>query len=175
MHHPLDFLPLNLRKPLFWVFLALTVILSIVMQLVDKPLGLPQGIISFEFAATPQKASTMVNSWDDDARIHAGFSLGIDYLYMPAYSLALALGILLAMGKHSGWMKSIGAAAGWGAFAAATFDAAENYALFHVLLGEYSSPYPQIAAVCATAKFALIFLGIIYALIAWLLPKRIPA
>ena len=175
MPHPLDFLPLNLRKPLFFICLALTIVLSIVMQSVNKQLNLPQGIISFEFASTPQKASEMLNSWNEQARVHAGFSLGIDFLYMPAYSLALALGILLASGKHSGWMRSLGAVAGWGAVGAAVFDAVENYALWRVLTGEAQSVFPGVAAICATIKFVLIGLGLLYALIGWVLPKRATA
>jgi hypothetical protein len=102
----------------------------------------------------------------------AAFGLGIDYLFMPAYAFALAFGILLAAGRHSGWLKSLGAVAGYGAFAAALFDAMENFALFRVLLGWAQSPYPTIAATCAMIKFGLLILGLVYAFTAWLLPRK---
>ncbi len=175
VNHPLAFLPSNLRKPLFITFLISTIILSIVMQVMDKPLNLPRGIISFEFASTSQNASRIVNSWTEQARIHAAFSLGIDFLYMPVYSLALGLGILLAAGKHSGKMKFLSALAGWAAAGAPLFDAVENFALWRILTGEAQSAYPGIAAICASIKFGLIILGATYALTAWLLPRRVPA
>ena len=94
----------------------------------------------------------------------AAFGLGFDYLFMPTYALVLSLGLLLAMGNKknryavfAGWM-------GWGVFVAAFFDAMENYALWRVLTGDVVSPYPEIAAICATIKFILLILGLVTAL-----------
>ena len=64
MTHPLDFLPLNLRKPLFFTLLALTVILFAVLGIVDKPLQTPAapcGIVSFELAASPRVSKVMID------------------------------------------------------------------------------------------------------------------
>ena len=96
--------------------------------------------------------------------LFAAFGLGIDYLFMPVYAIALAFGTLLALNKHSGWLGSLGAVAGYGAFAAAVFDAVENYALFHILLNQIYSPYPEIAYYCASIKFTLLIFGLLYAL-----------
>ena len=101
----------------------------------------------------------------------AAFGLGIDYLFMPLYSFALAFGTLLAAGRHAGLLQSLGAVAGYGAFAAAVFDASENYALFQILLNKIYSPYPEIAYYCAAIKFALLIFGLLYVLTAWLLPR----
>jgi hypothetical protein len=101
----------------------------------------------------------------------AAFGLGIDYLFMPLYAFALAFGTLLAANRHGGWLKSLGAVAGYGAFVAALFDAVENYALFQILLGKVFSPYPEIAYYCASLKFGLLIFGLLYALAGWLLPK----
>jgi len=54
--------------------------------------------------------------------------------------------------------------AGYGAFAAALFDAVENYALFQILLNRISSPYPEMGDYCASIKFSLLIFGLIYAL-----------
>ena len=103
----------------------------------------------------------------------AVFGLGIDYLFMPLYATALALGILLAACRHPGWFSGLGAWLGWSAYAAAIFDAMENYALVRMLvLNEVSTPYPEIAAWCATLKFGLLLLGLVYALVGWAWPKR---
>ena len=105
----------------------------------------------------------------------AAFGLGLDYLFMPVYALALALGTLLAAHRHAGLIRWLGAAAGYSAFVAALFDAVENYALLRVLLGFIDTAYPAIAAFCAIVKFGLILFAFFYALVAWALPKRQPA
>ncbi len=103
----------------------------------------------------------------------AVFGLGIDYLFMPVYATALALGILLAAGRHKGWFTTFGAWLGWGAYAAAMFDAVENYALARMLLmNQVWSPYPEIAAFSASIKFLLLLLGLFYALVGWMQPKQ---
>ncbi len=90
---------------------------------------------------------------------------------MPIYALALGFGTLLAAGRHAGWLRSLGAVAGYGAFAAALFDAVENYALFQVLMGAFGSSYPMIAAVCATVKFGLLAFGLLVAIAGGVIPK----
>jgi hypothetical protein len=193
MKHPLANIPSAARKPLFFAFLAGTLILFAVFRVLDAPLqtsAAPSGIVSFELAGTPFQAQAIIDSWHEMAYLvssvegepvpgfvsrayaFAAFGLGIDYLFMPVYATALALGILLAAGKYKGWFFSFGAWLGWGAYAAALFDAVENYALARMLLmNEVWSPYPQIASFCASLKFVLLLLGLFYALAGWLVPK----
>lgn len=113
----------------------------------------------------------IVDSWDAHARLTSAFGLGFDYLFMPVYALALSLGLLLARGKNPSRYFAFANFAAWGAFAAALFDAVENYALWHILVNGAISPYPQIAALCATVKFALLFLGLSTVILGKLLPK----
>ena len=175
MRHPLDFIPPNSRKPIFFTALALTLILFAVFRVLDAPLKTPvspSGIVSFELAGSPAATQSMIDSWDARARQFAAFGLGIDYLFMPTYALALSLGILLAAGRHQGGFKSVGAVAGWGAFAAAAFDAVENYGLTVSLLNGVSAPWPQISALCATLKFTLLIVGLAYAILGGIWPKQ---
>ena len=176
MKHPLENIPVISRKPTFWAFLAGTLILFAVFRVLDTPLqtsAAPNGIVSFELAGTPEQAQTLLASWNTEASLHAAFGLGIDYLFMPVYATALALGILLAAGKHESWFGILGIWLGWGAYAAALFDAVENYALARMLmLNEVWSPYPEVAAFSASVKFLLLLLGIFYALVGWLWPKN---
>ena len=195
MKHPLEKIPTTSRKPLFWAFLAGTLILFAVFRVLDAPLrtsAAPSGIVSFELAGTPSQAQAIIDSWHEMAFLlssvegepvpgfvsraysFAAFGLGIDYLFMPVYATALALGILLAVGRHKkGWFGTMGAWLGWGAFSAALFDAVENYALARMLLmNQVWSPYPEIAAFSASVKFLLLLLGLFYALIGWLWSKN---
>jgi len=175
MRHPLDFIPSANRKPLFFTFLAGTLILFAVFRVLDAPLrtaAAPNGIISYELAGNIKPAAEILGSWDGRAQLFATFGLGLDYLFMPAYALALSLGILLAAGRHPGAFAKLGAWLGWGALAAALFDAVENFSLWQFMLGDFQSLWPRLAAFCATVKFALLLLGLIYALVGWLWPKH---
>ena len=194
MKHPLESIPVASRKPLFLAFLAGTLFLFAVFRVLDAPLqtsAAPNGILSFELAETPFQAQAIIDSWHEMAMFvssvegesvpglvsrayaFAAFGLGIDYLFMPIYATALALGILLAAGRDGEWFANLGAWLGWGAYAAALFDAVENYALAGMLLmNQIWSPYPQVAAISATIKFGLLVLGLVYAMVGWLWPKK---
>lgn len=178
MRHPLEFVPQEARKRLFFTLLILTLSLFAIFRILDMPLQTdyaPSGIVSFELAGTPQNAAHIVLTWSAEAMLNAAFGLGIDYLFMPVYAFALAFGTLLAAGRHAGWLKSLGAVAGYGAFAAALFDAVENYALFQVLLGAFDSSYPMLAAVCATVKFGLLAFGLAVAVAGGVIPRSAKA
>ena len=193
MQHPLDFIPDEYRKRIFFTLLALTLSLFAVFRVLDQPLRTHvalNGIVSFEFAGNAQTARAITDSWKQMSLllssvagqpnpdilnapyVFAAFGLGFDYLFMPIYALALAFGTLLAAGRHTGWFRSLGAVAGYGAFVAALFDAVENYALLQILLNKIYSPYPEIAYYCASLKFVLLIFGILYILGGWLLPKK---
>ncbi|GAB4489212.1 MAG: hypothetical protein Fur0016_21310 [Anaerolineales bacterium] len=166
LRHPLHFVPSNLRKPLFWFSLGLTAACFAVFQiLLDPPLKTPlaDGIVSYEFARTPQAATAMVESWDSRGRLFAAFSLGFDFLFMPLYATALSLGLLLAAERHQGTWLTLSNLLGWGAYLAIVFDAIENIALFSILAGNLGAN-PPLAFWCATIKFGLIALGLGYAL-----------
>jgi hypothetical protein len=193
MQHPLEFIPAEYRKRIVFTLFTLTLSLFAVFRVLDQPLrtpAAPNGIVSFEFAGNAQTARAITDSWKQMSLllssvagqpnpdivnvpfVFAAFGLGLDYLFMPIYSFALAFGTLFAMGRHAGWFRSLGAAAGYGTFAAALFDAAENYALFQILVNKIYSPYPEIAYYCASLKFVLLIFGLLYILSGWLLPKK---
>ena len=174
--HPLAFIPNNERKRVFFIFLAGTLLIMAVFRFVlDPPLqteAAPQGIVSFELAGSQLEADEILASWDATAQLYAAFGLGFDFLFMPVYATAIALGVLLAAGRHPGRFASIGAWVGWGAFVAALFDSAENICLFNLLLGNSGANYAGMAALYATLKFGLILLGIAFAIIGWIWPKK---
>lgn len=178
MNHPLNFIPQNLRKPMFYIFLAVTILIFGIFRILDQPLrtaAAPNGIVSFELAGTPEKAFQIMVSWEPinyqgpvigrvKGYLFAAFGLGFDFLFMPVYALALSLGLLLAIGEKKNWYAVFAAWMGWGVFAAAIFDSVENYALWHILIGGAISLYPAIAAWCATFKFILLIVGLVTAL-----------
>jgi len=159
-----------------WVFvsaLGLTLLLMAALQWLDAPLktaAAPAGIVSFELAGTLPAAETILQSWDAHARLYAGVSLGLDYLFMPLYATAIGLGcVLAARGLHlaSGAYK-LGRLLAWGMLLAALADALENLALLRLLLAaEAMGPWPAVARLAALLKFALLAVGLLGAVALW--------
>ena len=107
----------------------------------------------------------MLDSWDNAAKIRAAFIQGLDFLFPLVYSTSVALGCLLTAGVLASrrWpLAGLGAPLAWGLWAAAALDYVEYIALVVLLFTPPASPWPQIAAVCAALKFALLFLGLVY-------------
>jgi hypothetical protein len=201
MKHPLEFFPVHLRKPFFFTFLFLTLTIFVLFNFLDQPLrtdASPYGIVSLELARTPQAAQSIMDRWtgrtviysdgahsnaitnapgepflyNAEPMLYAAFGLGLDYLFMRVYGLALSFATLLVAQRRTGRIRSLLILAGYGAFVAALFDAVENYSLFQVLLGRIGSIYPEMAAFCATVKFGLLAFGILVALIGWFFPTQ---
>ena len=115
---------------LLWpALLVLTVVLTVALQAVNAPLktpAAPQGIVSYEFAGTATVAQSILDSWDAGAKVNAGFSLGLDYLYMPAYALTIGLACVWAarvLGGRRRWVGSLGRVLAFGLGLAALLDA----------------------------------------------------
>ena len=180
MKHPLERISPQQRTVIFYILLGVTIILLISMNFVGMPLNntsAPQGIISFEFAATPERAQEMLDSWSPAARIRAGFIQGLDFLFPLAYSTTVGLGCVMAAGvitRRGQAIARLGPWLAWGLWLAAALDYIENIGLVLLLLGAVQSPYPQIAAVCATLKFVLIIAGLVYSFYGLAL-KAVPA
>ncbi len=174
MKHPLAWLPSSVRRPLFLVFLAWTVVLLFLFQPLNRPLSTsasPQGIISLQVAWSPERAASILNSWDPAARLFAAFGLGFDYLFMPVYALALSLGVLLASGRHPGLFARLAPWLGYAAFLAAIFDGLENFGQF-LQLFHARVDMALIVGIFAIVKFTLILLALVYGLVGWLWPAR---
>jgi hypothetical protein len=170
--HPFLSLPPGVLSRLFWPFFALTLFLMIVMAAAGAPLNTgaaPQGIISFEFAGSAARTAEILDSWGEAGRLRAAFIQGLDFLFLVVYSTTIALGCLWAARwlEGRGWrLSSLGILLAWGQGLAALFDTVENIALVLLLFGWLASPWTQVAWVCAAVKFALIFMGMVYAFFA---------
>lgn len=134
----------------------------------------PRGIVSFELAYTPQAASAILESWDATARVAAAFNLGLDYLFLVLYASALALAATLTTRLLEARWWALGAAIAWGQVLAAVLDAIENAALLVILNQDATSPWPEVAALCAVIKFALVGVGLLFAGFGLWLHRRRP-
>jgi len=166
MKHPLEAIPHSKRLGMFLVLLALFLVLTISFRFIGPA---QPTMVDFELAGTTARATEIINTWDTPDKVRAGFSLGFDFLYMPVYSTLFALACVWAAGvlAHRRW-RATALLLAWSLWAAALFDAIENVALTVMLLGTVADPYPQVAMVCASIKFGLILLGLVFALIAYI-------
>ena len=171
MHHPFESIPTGRRWPIFVPLLVLTLAVMAVLNVVDSPLKTgvaPQGIVSYELAGNVSAARAILDSWNPQARVYAGFSLGFDFLFMVLYSTTIAYACTWVSGGWRGKRRSlasVGLLLAWGQWVAGLFDAVENGALWVMLAAAPAAPWPQIARWCATVKFALVLLGLAYAIV----------
>ncbi|MCS7038110.1 MAG: hypothetical protein RMN24_00375 [Anaerolineae bacterium] len=168
MNHPLARLERQQRKRWFWAWLVPTLLVMLILQIVGGPLqtpAAPRGIVSYEFAGTAERAAAILAGWDERVRVHAAFSLGFDYLFMPLYAMTIALGCLWAAERWR-WrpLAGLGGVLAWGVWLAAALDAVENLALWQLLTGAVTDPWPVLAWWSALVKFILIGLGLLYIL-----------
>jgi hypothetical protein len=115
----------------------------------------PYGIVLFEFAFTPARASEMITAWGVVGAHAARQSLLVDFGFMPAYALAFAGFTLLAARAARGRWQTLGLWLTLAPFVSWFFDATENF----VLLATLSNPASSLiilAGISATIKFALL-------------------
>ena len=69
----------------------------------------PWGIISFEFAFSPQAAQAMLSSWSPTQKLWVAFSLGLDVLLIVLYSFSVALACMyVGAGDELGAFTALG-------------------------------------------------------------------
>jgi len=165
MHRLAEFpTPQTLRLVTAVAFLF-TAAIFFVFRVHDRPLQ-PYDIVAFELAWTPQKAETIMGVWGEAGSQTARESLLIDFGYLPAYSFFFAGMTLMAARALSGWQQTLGFVLTFAPFMSAVSDATENFALLSVLQSpdSPSAAALTLAGVCATLKFSLLVICLLYML-----------
>ncbi|MFQ6674016.1 MAG: hypothetical protein ACE5GH_04445 [Fidelibacterota bacterium] len=170
LQHPFQRLPNSIKKGAFLGLGALTLVLLVILNRLNTPLttpAAPSGIISFELAGELSRTEAILESWGDTANIHAGFSLGLDYLFLVSYASFIALGCVLGAQTFppGGLLALVGVFLAWLQFGAAVLDSVENFALIRLLLGDRHEGWPIVARWCALPKFAIVGAGAAYILL----------
>ncbi len=168
IRHPFDWLSPSGQKRAFVALLALTLVVMVGLNVLGRPLNTevaPSGIVSFELAGKLSVARGMVESWGQTGQVYAGLNLGLDYLFMVAYSSCISLGCVLVarrLSRRIEFLSSVGVLLAWTQFGAALLDAVENYALIRVLLRSQQELWPAVARWCAVPKFLIVAAGLVY-------------
>ncbi|MCS6967344.1 MAG: hypothetical protein RMJ44_02865 [Cytophagales bacterium] len=126
----------------------------------------PAGMLSLQFAGNLANARLIIHSWDYIAKMRAAFGIGLDFLYIVAYSTAL--GLLCVYVAHwwtflGSWGK-IGIPLGWLQWLAAALDGVENLSLIALLCENGFAWLPWLAYWAAVVKFSIIGLALLYLL-----------
>ena len=181
LRHPFECLSNSGQRRAFVLFLCLAIFVMISLQILGQPLvteAAPAGIVSFELAGELSLAQRMVESWGDTGRVYAGLNLGIDYLFLVAYAVAIGLGCVLvasSLGQRIRFLSVVGVLLAWAQFGAGLLDALENYALIRVLLGSQREVWPVMARWCAVPKFLIVALGLVYVGVGTLIAAAVKA
>jgi hypothetical protein len=165
--HPLERWPARHRRPALIGVCAITLAVT-VLGFIDPPLG-DRDIVEFELAGSVGEAKEILAVWRSEDLIDDAKAIQLfDLLYPLIYASALAGLCLAAAGawrrRGSPRAAALGVAMAWVAVAAAGFDYVENIGLAVSLWDEPMSPWPQVAAVAASIKFAGIAATLLYAL-----------
>jgi hypothetical protein len=152
-------------KRTFQASLAVTLLIGVLFLFMDPMLRTslaPYGIVSLELCAYTDSCDAMVAGWDMRQQNIAVFLLGIDYLFLLAYSTAIFAAYRLSLAKLSGWLQAITLQLAWLAPLAAVCDAIENA---YLLAGLFASDFSSVgwpAALAATIKFAAVAITLLW-------------
>ncbi len=170
-YHPFTHISDSTQKRVLIMLVVITLLLTVIFIRLDvtlKTSDAPMGIVSFELAKDFSEAQAIMNSWDGNARNYALFGLGLDYLYMFAYSFSIGLACVMLANALPRRLSTIGTAGIWIAWTlwlAALLDATENYALMQLMLGSQNPTWALVSFYCAIPKFVIIAVGLCYVII----------
>jgi hypothetical protein len=165
------------RKRLLIAFGIATVAFDIALVVIDQRLEATGGpsILGLEFAGSERRAMEIAGEWGSHGLYLARLSLWIDFGFMLSYGTFFTLAALatrdFARERGLRALATAGIVTPFFAAAAALFDAAENIVWLLVLGGHGGSLGPPFATTCASLKFLLIGLAIVYVL--WGLVSRV--
>jgi len=152
---------------IFLILLIVTLVLLFGMSSIDSHLINDQavnGIVSLELAGSINNAKLILASWDKSAQFQAGLSIGLDFLFLIAYSITIAMGCLLVAKNFGVFVQNIGMWLAGTQILAAILDVIENLAMIKLLTGSTWDILPAIAYWCAIPKFLIVLAGLVFLL-----------
>ncbi len=162
MSGPFARVPVDQRRTLGRAATALTILLFGAIAVLGVPLrsaAAPLGLVSLQFAGSPDAAESMLVSWAEVARGRLLWAHGLDLLLPIAYASAIGLRAATAAAAVSRARGAATLAAG-SVLAAASADQVENAALFVTLLVAPSWSSVLATLVAATVKWAMLVIAV---------------
>lgn len=182
IRHPVLGLTPTKRALVFVAALVFGFVLWYALQTLNATLVNPKsnwGIVSLQFAQTPERSQEVIGSWDKSARDSAQSALLLDFLFPVCYSTALTIVCFWAVTlfRERGYRKTswLAVVIAWAQWPAGIINYIENIALWVELRGTIADPWPRIAFVCALIKILLVLAALcvlVAALVVWIFRFR---
>jgi len=159
---------MDLIIPYRWL-LGLTLVVWAALIVLDAPLrndAAPLGIVSLELAGTGESATHILDSWSQQQRLYAAVSLGLDYLFLVLYPLAISQPCRHLANTTGRDETKVGLILARIQLLAGPLDAIENAALILELFAfPNMNQYASIAWWMAVPKLLIIGVGLLYLVI----------
>jgi uncharacterized protein YneF (UPF0154 family) len=173
----------RLTAKLLWVLLIISILAALwpwlSMRKIDARLmeNPPHnGIVQFELAFNAENARKMIDAWGPELSHLTAESIKVDFAFIPAYALLFFSVTMLFSLLVGGALGTLIGRIAYFPFASAIADVAENVFLLLILRSSPAIPdhYPLIAGVCASVKFGLLAVVVLFWITAvevWLFRK----
>ena len=152
-------------KVLLWTLLALFLPTLAGLAVIDSGLKVPAspgGIISFEFCGFASSCDATLEQWGVPGQKLALLSLGLDYLFLVVYPSLICVGLLLVSERVPVQWKTLTIFFAWLSLGAGIADAVENFLLIRIILSGLATSSGVVAAVFASAKFAVLGIAVFW-------------
>ena len=164
---------MNLSKHAISAMLALLIIANIMLLInlgsMDEQLaasGKNTGILHFELAGSTANANRIMQAWGDaSVETVARNSIWLDFAFLLAYPILLALSCWLLAADASIAMAKLGIWLGYSVLACAPLDAFENIGMLHML--DHGADYLTVllTTLCAAIKWLLALATLLYVIV----------
>lgn len=174
MTHPFSWMAPGTR----WLVLGLLVVTTVTLaatlagharSLRVMP-GVPEGLLSYEFAWTHDRVRGIMLAWGPDLKETARVCLVRDFAFLLAYPLLLSLACAIVAEAPDAPHAAVGLFLSWAVLAAMPLDAVENVGLLRMLgagAHDLASDFvARVVGLCAGLKFTVVFAAIGYVLLA---------
>lgn len=150
-------------------FLVIAIVLSLAINHFMKQLvaAVRPPPLSLQFAWSEVRASKILEKWSDADKRAVQLNLGLDFVFIVIYVTGIAVACALAADALAAALwpgGGMGVLFAQAIIIAGLLDAVENAAQFLMLAGQKTQPWPALASVCASIKFFLVAVTILYAL-----------
>jgi hypothetical protein len=166
MWNPSSLVPAGMRP--WFLIIAIVLILAVGQLMKQLVAAVEPRPLCLQFAWSEVRASEILGNWSAEDKRAVRLNLALDFVFIVIYVTAIALACALAAGALDAARWPGGGGMG-GSFAraiviAGLLDVLEDVAQLVMLAGYRTQPWPALASVCASLKFFLAAVAILYAL-----------
>ena len=150
------------------LLLACTIISFMLLRPTGKKLYTPETkleILNLEFAYDSDHTSKILHAWQPDEKIKiAKKNTYLDFIFLVFYSIFLFYSCKYLSKKNTGNMRNLGLLLSKGSLIAGGLDIIENSGMLITLSENQSGVISLTTAICATIKWLIAILAILYVL-----------